>query len=205
MTPSPQRYRKIPVEVDAIQWTGDNKDAIEAFTHGKARLKIVPGPGRGVHEALVIHTLEGDMRAALGDWIIRGVESEVYPCKDSVFRKTYEPLDEQPTGDSLDALSPNAQAFARGGVVIEAPAPSIGRIVHYQSYGTPGGEHLPEPQAAIITKVHQVPPSSEGAVTARDVVDLFVIYPNGTSHKAGVLHSYDDAPTPGMWNWPRLV
>jgi len=40
----------------------------------------------------VIHTLEGDMVANPGDWIITGVKGEVYPCKDDVFRATYEPV-----------------------------------------------------------------------------------------------------------------
>ena len=42
----------------------------------------------------VIHTLEGDMTAEPGDWIITGVAGEVYPCKDGIFRKTYEPVDD---------------------------------------------------------------------------------------------------------------
>lgn len=43
----------------------------------------------------IISTLEGTMVAEPGDWIITGVESEQYPCKDSVFRATYEPVDNE--------------------------------------------------------------------------------------------------------------
>lgn len=43
---------------------------------------------------MVIHTLEGDMKAEPGDWIITGVKGEQYPCKDDIFRKTYEPVEE---------------------------------------------------------------------------------------------------------------
>ena len=43
-------------------------------------------------ERTVIHTLEGDMVGEVGDWLIKGIEGEVYPCKDSVFQKTYEPV-----------------------------------------------------------------------------------------------------------------
>ena len=72
--------------------------------------------------------------------------------------------------------------------------PTIGRIVHFQTHGTPGGEYLPEPIAAIVTKVH-------GAAAADDfLVDLFAIYPNGTSHKTDVPFSAE--PKPGHWNWP---
>lgn len=84
------------------------------------------------------------------------------------------------------------------------PQPTIGRIVHYQTYGTPDREHPSEPVAAIVTKVYDNIPASDMGVAA-DVVDLFVIYPNGTSHKANVLHALDDKPTPGMWNWPPRV
>ncbi len=45
------------------------------------------------HEPTIVQTLEGDMQANVGDWLIRGVEGEVYACKDSIFRKTYEPVD----------------------------------------------------------------------------------------------------------------
>lgn len=70
-------------------------------------------------------------------------------------------------------------------------SPTVGRIVHFQTYGTPGGEHPSEPIAAIVTAVHD-----------SGVADLFAIYPNGTSHKTGVMHAPADIPTPGYWNWP---
>lgn len=77
--------------------------------------------------------------------------------------------------------------------------PSVGRIVHFQTYGTPGGEHQSEPIAAIITAVH--PAGSDDDRPPQ--VDLFAIYPNGTSHKTGV--KYAENPTPGHWNWPPRV
>ena len=42
---------------------------------------------------LIIHTLEGDMKASKGDWIITGIKGEQYPCKPDIFEKTYEPID----------------------------------------------------------------------------------------------------------------
>lgn len=72
--------------------------------------------------------------------------------------------------------------------------PTVGRIVHYQSYGTPGGEYQPEPRAAIVTQV-------TGLATATgQFVSLLVLYPNGSSNKAKV--PYAEEPTPGHWNWP---
>ncbi|WP_067573666.1 hypothetical protein [Nocardia acidivorans] len=68
--------------------------------------------------------------------------------------------------------------------------PTVGRIVHYQSYGTPGGEHAPAPQAAIVTK-------AEG-----NLVSLAVLYDNGLSFKTDVPHAEGDEPAAGCWNWP---
>lgn len=70
--------------------------------------------------------------------------------------------------------------------------PSIGRIVHYQSYGTPGGEYLPEPRAAVITEV-----AEDGSV------GLAVLNPTGFFFNRGV--PFAEAPTPGHWNWPPRV
>ncbi|MHD0300118.1 hypothetical protein RCF19_29865 [Rhodococcus qingshengii] len=68
--------------------------------------------------------------------------------------------------------------------------PSVGRVVHYQSYGTPKGEYLPEPRAAIITQVH---PDD-------DTVGLCILNPTGQFFNTSVC--YADEPTPGCWNWP---
>lgn len=71
------------------------------------------------------------------------------------------------------------------------PLPTVGRIVHYQSYGTPGGEYLPEPRAAIITQVSD---------DVRGEVGLMVMSPTGTFFNTKV--PFADVPTPGHWNWP---
>lgn len=88
------RYRKRAITVDAVQLTTDNVTGVEAFINGKAESKTLPGPGRGTHEGVVIHTLEGDMLASWGDWIIRGISGEYYPCKPDIFEATYEPVEE---------------------------------------------------------------------------------------------------------------
>lgn len=82
------RYRKKPVEIDAIQWTGANIEEIwDAFGAGQI---YGPTPDLG-RDFLEIDTLEGRMRANNGDWIIRGVKGELYPCRDDIFTATYEP------------------------------------------------------------------------------------------------------------------
>jgi hypothetical protein len=78
------RYRKKPVEIDAIRWTGENGDEIESWSDGQVRCE---GP------LAVVRTLEGEMRGELGDWIIRGVQGEYYPCKNHIFVATYEPAE----------------------------------------------------------------------------------------------------------------
>lgn len=74
--------------------------------------------------------------------------------------------------------------------------PTIGRIVHYHSYGTPGGEFKPLPRAAIVTAVNVGPPGDD------DSVSLCAINPTGVFFNEHVRHAPDDKPTPGHWNWP---
>jgi hypothetical protein len=81
------RYRKRPVEVEAIRWDGNNQGEIAAMFGGVIE-SIAPMGRSGEH--LVIRTLEGDMTAQRGDWIIKGVRGEAYPCKPDIFADTYE-------------------------------------------------------------------------------------------------------------------
>lgn len=80
-------YRKKPVVIEAVQIRGDNDDELLAFLNKH----VVPFESVGDH-VIVIHTLEGDMRADPYDWIIRGVAGEFYPCKPDIFEATYEPV-----------------------------------------------------------------------------------------------------------------
>lgn len=77
--------------------------------------------------------------------------------------------------------------------------PFVGQTVHYQSYGTPGGEYLPEPRAAIVTEVNSRH-AQRGDVGTR--VGLCVLNPTGMYFNAGV--PFAETPTPGHWNYmPR--
>ena len=75
-------YRKKPVTVEAVQWTGENHAEMCEFIDPEV-FEIIPRVG------LVIHTLEGDHHASPGDYIIKGVNGEFYPCKPDIFAKTY--------------------------------------------------------------------------------------------------------------------
>lgn len=81
--------------------------------------------------------------------------------------------------------------------------PSVGRIVHYVSYGTPGGEYTSQCRAAVVTAVkgHAVDPETWSEVEAR-VVDLCVLNPEGMFFNRGVVqmeHGRDG----GTWHWPE--
>ena len=76
------KYRKKPVTIDAIQWTGKNQEEIKNFVKQDMYFSSVG--------ELYIITLEGEMRAPPGDYIIKGVDGEFYPCKPDIFEKTYE-------------------------------------------------------------------------------------------------------------------
>lgn len=61
----------------------------------KFRKKPVIVEAYQTDKPLIIHTLEGDMQAEAGDWIITGIHGEKYPCKPDIFKKTYEPIEEE--------------------------------------------------------------------------------------------------------------
>lgn len=99
------KFRKKPVVIDAFQFTGwtncmsympawfvgENGEAPKGISYrcvGAALICESTVPHSQV--ACIIETLEGDMRAEVGDWIIRGVKGEVYPCKPDIFAATYE-------------------------------------------------------------------------------------------------------------------
>ena len=82
------KFRKKPVVIEAMQLPATGKD-VHALVdwlreHGGSELE--PGPDG----ALLIHTLEGTMKGQPGDWIICGVQGELYPCKPDIFEATYE-------------------------------------------------------------------------------------------------------------------
>jgi hypothetical protein len=86
----PARYRKRPIEVEAMQYDGTNFNALWDFTGRSAHIKEIIGPHAPL--ALAVYTLEGVMKADVGDWIIKGIQGEYYPCKPDIFEQTYEPV-----------------------------------------------------------------------------------------------------------------
>lgn len=76
--------------------------------------------------------------------------------------------------------------------------PSVGRIVHYQAYGTPGGEYKSVPRAAVVTQVGEA--STSGGMPT---VGLCILNPTGFFFNQSVV--YSEEPKPGHWNWPPRV
>jgi hypothetical protein len=81
-----QKFRKKPVVIEAMQYDGRNATAIGEWAEAAEWGDDFLG------ESLYIQTLEGKMHASKGDWIIRGIQGEFYPCKPDIFAATYEPV-----------------------------------------------------------------------------------------------------------------
>ena len=83
-----KQYRTKPVIISAIEWTDKNADEIQAFL----------GDSGWIHETFsgcltcVIYTLEGELDASWGDYIIKGLKGEFYPCKPDIFHMQYEEI-----------------------------------------------------------------------------------------------------------------
>ena len=89
------KYKTKPCEIEAVRWDGTNVPEIEQFAgqavqwcHDCVMHYGSQNPYAGY--MLYIHTLEGVMRADVGDYIIRGLKGEYYPCKPDVFEQKYE-------------------------------------------------------------------------------------------------------------------
>lgn len=96
------KYRKKPVIIEAIKWTGENhREMFNFLTNDEKKNEPLEAYGDNfyidhdkVEGGLVIKTLEGEHIASIGDYIIKGVHGEFYPCKPDIFEETYELLEE---------------------------------------------------------------------------------------------------------------
>jgi len=84
------KFRKKPVVIEAIQFTGENAQEIMDFTKEPKVPRVIKWQDGGF---ISIETLEGTMLANKGDWIICGIKGEFYPCKPDIFEATYEPAE----------------------------------------------------------------------------------------------------------------
>lgn len=85
------KFRKKPIVIEAIQWTGDKNQKedpewlVKAINNSQITIS---------YPDMLINTLEGKMIARPGDFIIRGINGEIYPCKPDIFAKTYDMVEE---------------------------------------------------------------------------------------------------------------
>lgn len=83
------KFRKKPVIIEAFQLTDDWFDL--PHPNPQHIIGFITDP---ILRTVTIPTLEGNHLARVGDWIIKGIANEFYPCKDLIFRETYEPVEE---------------------------------------------------------------------------------------------------------------
>ena len=79
------KYRKKPLVIEAIVWDGSNYHEISDFAKSLKDTLVDP-----IAKKVYITTLEGTMTADIGDYIIKGIKGEFYPCKPDIFEATYE-------------------------------------------------------------------------------------------------------------------
>ncbi len=87
-----KKFRKKPVVVEAIRWDGNNIVAVTEFMQPAAPVYL------NRDDIVGIQTLEGVMVARIGDWLIKGIAGELYPCKPDIFEATYERVEEVDDG-----------------------------------------------------------------------------------------------------------
>lgn len=107
------KFRKKPVVIEAVQFHEDNLNEVLSFI-GTSNVEhtII----NGVVENVTIRTLEGDMKADIDDWIIKGVKGEFYPCKPDIFLATYEPVIETTLTQLIDDVAKEIHEHGYGNV-----------------------------------------------------------------------------------------
>lgn len=81
-----KKFKKKPIVIEAIQYTGTNDVEIEEWSCRQVTPDLK-------FNRMFVKTLEGVMEVSVGAWVIKGVEGEFYPCQPDIFEKTYEPVE----------------------------------------------------------------------------------------------------------------
>ena len=175
-----KKYKKKPVVIEAIQLKVDNFDSVCDFMGGTPIPKH--NPNFGVDEygntnepyiGVYIETLEGKMLANYGDYIIKGVNGEFYPCKPDIFDKTYDEAD----SSSLIGFGDAIEVLKQGGTIRRKGWNGKGLFVVKQIPA-----HITE---EIIPKMQSLPQSAKDIIMAREnkVIDytsqMLIINPDG--------------------------
>lgn len=119
-----QKYRKLPVEIEAVQLSAENLGAVKEWCGGSYLFMPQQDP------ALLVGTPEGVMKAHFGDWVVKGVAGEFYPVKDEIFRRTYQVAHKKPTQPNSN--TPRGTDWEKDGIgiseeghiIIKIPSPA---------------------------------------------------------------------------------
>lgn len=119
------KYRKRPVEVEALQWTGKNqREMFDFLTNYKKINEYMNSEGENFYidhyrGGLIIKTLEGEHIASINDVIIKGINGEFYPCKPDIFEKSYEIVIDTDNKDVMqDTISKCIAYLNRNGYIV---------------------------------------------------------------------------------------
>ncbi len=142
------KYRKLPVVIDAIRYDGLNKEIVEEFVGDFLDSEIndceyiATGKVPPIRK-LIIQTLEGKMFVSPGDYVIKGVNGEFYPCKPDIFYKTYEPI------TNAEAKAPGRRNYKKR-VLFDFDG-----VIHSYVSGWKGAAVIPDPPVEGIRDVIQ--------------------------------------------------
>lgn len=156
------KYRKKPIVIEAIQLKLDNFDEVCEFMGETPTLEYNPDFGIDEHGntnepylGVYIETLEGKMLASYGDYIIKGVNGEFYPCKPDIFEKIYDKSDDlsyaMDFGDAIEVLKQGGAIRRKGwngkGLFVIKQVPS-----HIENEIIPKMQSLPQSAKDLILK-----------------------------------------------------
>ena len=164
------KYRKKPVIIEAVEYTPENKHLAVNFCHGQITNDKVSDDDNDVTEYIRIDTLEGSMLASVGDYIIKGVQGEFYPCKPDIFHATYDIMTAKPsdTDKALEKILYKLLALAPGEVTeldsdIDTAITAIKRLMTEDGQGEKRAllERLKAKQGTCYDCTHDDIPSGE--------------------------------------------
>ena len=152
------RYVKKPIAIEAVKWEGFNNDEIKDFAGDSVKIEVIRegDADNGIPPSVdcSIETLEGVMKANVGDYIIKGVNGEFYPCEQGIFEKTYDKADDSSVmgfGDAIEVLKQGGTVRRSGwngkGLMVFKQVPA-----HIDSDIIPKMQSLPQSAKDLILK-----------------------------------------------------
>lgn len=152
------RYVKKPIAIEAVKWKGFNNDEIKDFAGDSVKIEVIRegDDDNGIPPSVdcSIETLEGVMKANVGDYIIKGVNGEFYPCKQDIFEKIYDKADDSSVmcfGDAIEVLKQGGTVRRSGwngkGLMVFKQVPA-----HIDSDIIPKMQSLPQSAKDLILK-----------------------------------------------------